>query len=288
MTVATRDFNTPARPAAVVQEHLQSWMDRSVERLDRIWQSQLCWPLSVETGSCDPVYSSRIPDLFSSEVLTHRVELGAQEQTTLLVCPVPLAIALLNGLMGEATDALPDARELTSVEMALYLQLLEHVADSLRKGWPGDRAPAVRPQGRANLSDDELGLLQSEEPYLCFYFQVNGPFGEAVCAWLAPKTVIVEMVLDGILHGEVPEDPNELEKLERVIHAIESRLTVCLGRTQLDLPALRTLSVGDVLVLDQPIDQPLTALVGGTQLFHVWGGRIGDQHAIQIQAKLGD
>ena len=288
MTVATRDFNTPARPGPVVLEHLHNWMERSVQRLDRIWQSQLCWPLSVEMGTCDPVYSSHIPDLFSSEVLTHRVELGAHEQTTLMVCPVPLAIALLNGLIGEPADALPDPRELTSVEMALYQQLLEHVADSFRKGWSGDGAPAIRPQGRANLNDDELGLLQSEEPFLCFNFQVKGPFGEAVWAWLAPKTVLVELVQDVIFQGEVPEDPNELEKLAQVIHAIESKLTVCLGRMQLDLPALRTLSVGDVLVLDQPIDQPLTALVGDTQLFHVWGGRIGDQHAIQIQEKLGD
>ena len=221
-------------------------------------------------------------------MLTHQLVLGSHEQTTLLVCPVPLAIALLNGLMGEVSDSLPDARDLTSVEAALYQQLLEHVADSIRKGWPGDKAPAVRPQGSADLSDNELGLLQSEESYLCFYFQVTGSFGEAVWAWLTPKTVVVEMVLNGILQGEVPENPNELDKLARVIHAIESKLTVCLGRTQLDLPTLRTLSVGDVLVLDQPINQPLTAQVGDTQLFHVWGGRVGGQHAIQIQAKLGD
>ena len=59
-------------------------------------------------------------------------------------------------------------------------------------------------------------------------------------------------------------------------------LRVRLGRAHLSLQQLSTLKPGDVLVLDQPVSEPLVGEIGGVEKFHLWPGRDGQRQAVQV------
>jgi flagellar motor switch protein FliM len=60
--------------------------------------------------------------------------------------------------------------------------------------------------------------------------------------------------------------------------------SVILGTADLSLTQLARLAVGDMVILDQPVAEPLLASVGGDQKFRGWAGRVGNQQAYQIQS----
>jgi flagellar motor switch protein FliM len=64
------------------------------------------------------------------------------------------------------------------------------------------------------------------------------------------------------------------------------QLTVHLGSTKVSLLHLAALQVGDVLLLDQAIDQPLSAALGKKVKFLVWPGARGSRQAIAIHAPV--
>jgi flagellar motor switch protein FliM len=63
-------------------------------------------------------------------------------------------------------------------------------------------------------------------------------------------------------------------------------LTVLLGRTQIPLTTYLELQVGDILVLDQKLENGLAVRVGSKTLFYGSAGLIGTHKAISIDERI--
>ena len=68
---------------------------------------------------------------------------------------------------------------------------------------------------------------------------------------------------------------------QRVLE-IKVPLTVEVGRTSVPVSRLANLAPGDVLVLDQRINEPLPLVVGERVKFHGWLGRNGNRQLFKI------
>ncbi len=64
-------------------------------------------------------------------------------------------------------------------------------------------------------------------------------------------------------------------------------MTVVLGTVELSLADLSRLSVGDVVILDQRVSEPLTAELAGQQKCAGWPGRVGTRQAFEVASFLG-
>ena len=63
-------------------------------------------------------------------------------------------------------------------------------------------------------------------------------------------------------------------------------ISVQLGAARLPLHQLTRLRVGDLVILDQRVHEPLAAFVAGEQKFKGWPGRAGARQAFQIDSSV--
>jgi flagellar motor switch/type III secretory pathway protein FliN len=120
-----------------------------------------------------------------------------------------------------------------------------------------------------------------------------GSTGPRWSRWRAPVQVRIDLgkgcrivaVLSGAaLHPRTPAPRGRLGALDmRSFHALPAHAELLLGRAEIALPDIAALQVGDVIVLDTRIHDPLTLrLQGGAAALHACLGRAGDRRAAQL------
>lgn len=111
--------------------------------------------------------------------------------------------------------------------------------------------------------------------------------------WLAPVQVRIDLgqgcCLVAVLAGAAlcPRAPAPRGGLGRMdasgFHALPARAELLVGRADIPLPEIAALQVGDVIVLDSRIHDPLPLrLPGGAATLHANLGRAGDRRAAQL------
>jgi flagellar motor switch protein FliN/FliY len=89
-----------------------------------------------------------------------------------------------------------------------------------------------------------------------------------------------------------PENRGRVQTLTRqrsIVQRITVALTVELGRAQLTLANLRQLREGQVLILDQPVDEPLSIYANGRRFAYGEVAAIGnDQYGIRFLSLAED
>jgi flagellar motor switch protein FliM len=222
---------------------------------------------------------------FAEASLAYRCMLGEDGPTTLFVFPRPLMLALISSVLGESLDELPEDRELTAVERSLCDHLLEELTRALGEAWPDQVALECRLLG-AEPKPQRTRLFPLTEKMLLSQFAVSDRFGTQEFSWVLPRQAIEEFIQ---VHGSEPQrNPSTSQHLpEAVARGLPAELVVRLGQASLDVAELANLRVGDVVILDQRITDPLIADVSGSPKFLVRPGKSGARRACQIEALAG-
>lgn len=77
------------------------------------------------------------------------------------------------------------------------------------------------------------------------------------------------------------------QHLEPLVCELPVEISVLLGTIDLPFSQLARLRPGDLVILNQSVSEPLTALVAGEKKFQVWPGRVGSRPAFQIKSSIG-
>jgi flagellar motor switch protein FliM len=80
----------------------------------------------------------------------------------------------------------------------------------------------------------------------------------------------------------------DILQLARNVERAGVNLEVELGRTIVSLRDLVTLAVGDVVLFDKPVDEPLMMRVNEREKYHVHPGVNKDRIAVQIASIVED
>jgi flagellar motor switch protein FliM len=125
------------------------------------------------------------------------------------------------------------------------------------------------------------------DPAIAAILDVATPFGDH------PVHLLVHRVgrWDSLVRAEgspKPETPGVREQMESLVREMPVELEIVLGSADLTMHDVAALRAGDVIVLQQKVNQPLDGLVSGTRKFRVWPGAIGPKAAILIDAHARD
>ncbi len=82
--------------------------------------------------------------------------------------------------------------------------------------------------------------------------------------------------------GAKERDPETYAKLTTLVQDVNVSATVILGRTVITLQQLLNLKLGDVITLDQSINEPLTLEVNNEPKMYVQVGRRNKKLAVQV------
>jgi flagellar motor switch protein FliM len=287
MNIQQHQFGKPAKLAEDLDARLVTWFKAATALAPGFWDKVLPMQVTLQlTGSTLATPAAALASL-PSPCVACRVMMES-DSTSLIAFPRPLVLALVAGLLGDSTtDPITD-RELTSVEEDLCSYFLQDVfLAPLREAWPG--------LGGMELDFDQwepypqwTKIFTGVELLIVCKMLIRGPFGEEKVHWLVPQKAIASLSFEEELKeakAQAKDAKHPCPQLEDVVRELPVEITVQLGKADIALDQLANLRVGDLLILNQPISEPLTALVEGEKNLYAWAGRVGSWKAVQLDAE---
>ena len=272
---AAYDFRQPARLAEDVATSVGQWQKRIAsllpEKLSSHVPSLRCDAAPPEVGPPDKVAPPH-------PLLAFRV-LVADAHETILGIHRPLAVTLVTAMLGESPETLCEDRELTLVEQSLFELVVRDLVELLdESGQPlGISVKLIGGERRTQF----IRLFPPNQSISMLKFQLDGDFGGALFCWTWPQGVLEALM-------ESNEPPAASPHLPELAQRMPFEVVVRLGSAHLTVQQLTQLKPGDIVVLDQPVAEPLVADIGGQEKLRVWPGREGHRLAVQVAEVVED
>ena len=105
------------------------------------------------------------------------------------------------------------------------------------------------------------------------------PFGEQELFWIWPEPLAHELFPADLGQVTTPVIKDELQQLAK---RIPLDLSIRLGEVEIDVADLAGIRVGDVIVLDQRVSEPLKCFLCEQLFLEAWPGQQNARRAIQV------
>ncbi|MGM7681692.1 flagellar motor switch protein FliM [Cytobacillus sp. Hm23] len=205
-----------------------------------------------------------------------------------------IAYSMVDRVLGGRGISVNKVDNLTEIETSIMTNLFDKVGENLREAWstieeidPILADFEVNPQFLQMVSPNETVVVIS----------LNTQIGETsgminICfPHVVLEPIIPKLSVHYWMQTEKKErEPEEIEALQKRIKRAVLPVTAELGTSEISIADFLNLDVGDVIQLNQQIDQPLTIKVNETPKFLGQPGKAGNKQAIQVidQVKGGD
>lgn len=276
--VQSYDFRRPGRIRDAVEHWLGTWLTGSCALLPDKWGGLMGFSVEAEPEQV----TTRLPREAAPDtpIVGFRLWLDTHAEPTLLAVPRRLALALVEGLLGGLPEALPDDRELTSLELSLAEMAIQEWCAALNESQPGDDPVHVQ-CGEPDPSPRLVRMYAAHRPLAVVPLRIRGPFGEERIRWILPQDLVEGMC------GEAPAPPSEQAHAELEQRALQLplELVVRLGAVKLGVAELQELRPGDVILLDRRVNEPLPVFVNDEELLRGWAGRVGARQAVKVSQR---
>lgn len=283
MTITAHDFTRPPGLAPELRTRLARWLGRSNSLLGELFGAM---SVSAEFKYDDSSNVSPTESLakWSDKSVGYETRLVGHDSVSLIALPNPLLQDLIARLIGEQQTTLPAERDLTPAESSVADFVVETILKSLNESWQDDHGIELKP-GDPEPNLRRTRLFRPSEPIVVCRSTVKTSLGESYWCWMMTGEYL-SALFNLPVRSTKPEGEVSRKKLEQLILEMQTEIEVRLGGVQLTGPQLARLRVGDVVVLDQRVSDPLQASVRGEPKFLGWAGRVGNRQAFEVESVI--
>src|SRR5579884_2001370 len=284
MSAETYDFRKPGRLPGDFEHRLGAWLRDSCNLAPATWTRTAGFRAEVSLRGLEIGRPADALARMEETALGYQANLEPAAITTLIVLPRSLALLLVTSALGDGSTAPPADRELTMVDEALCEYAVQDLLLApLQEAWAGAEPVRVRLRQREpNLR--RTRILPLDENIVVATFLIQGPFGEQQWHWLVPHQGLLELIAQSVQGPAGSQEAAVRPRLESTVREVPVEVSVQLGHARLPLHQLTRLRVGDLIILNQRVTEPLVALVARAQKLRGWPGRAGSRQAFQITA----
>ncbi len=200
------------------------------------------------------------------------------QHVTLVGFPTVLGIGLVQGILGEVPVETPAERLLTDIESSLLEVVVQILLEALNEAAVSCGVPRCDLSGREQ-APHLIRLFPGADELVMLTIRIGMPYGEQDFFWIWPEPLAAQLF-------PADQGPSRMEvrdELQQVAKRIPMDLSVRLGEAQIDVSELARLSVGDVIVLDQRVSEPLQCFLSNQLFMEGWPGQRSSRRAIQVQ-----
>lgn len=191
-------------------------------------------------------------------------------------------LILMMEILSETITEKPADRELTSIESSLCELFFQHSIATFSEAWPA-KEPLPIDAKAIDWQPNRCRLFQPERELISTGFEIRtscgADAGPARVEWLFAKDDLKKLL--GVTDAAPIAKSNQKIDPENLF-ALQIELTALLGSAELEMDQLLQLSVGDIVKLNQRIEQPLPLLVNDHPTFFAWPGRHGVMQCMQL------
>jgi flagellar motor switch protein FliM len=280
MSSESYDFRRPGRLAGDVQQLFAQWQRAISSVWGMRWSEHLPAPIEPRADGVELVRRDELLARDGERQVTYRVDVANSSCATVVQMSSRALLGMVSGMLGEPIEELPEHRGLTDIEKTLIDLLISEFVVALNSSQTGAQALEFVDGGRQRIKDLRHEFPDAEEAVaLKFIFETS--FGPQSLTWVlsgATVSAILDRMHPPGSHAEQVTSPDLLENVQ----AIPVQLVVRLGLARVQVAELADMRVGDVLLLNQRLTEPLQAEVSGKVTFVGWPGRVGNRQAFQI------
>lgn len=197
-----------------------------------------------------------------------------------------IAYSMLDRLLGGKGVAINKVDNLTEIETRIMSQLFQRTLESFTEAWssivemdPMMEDLEVNPQFLQMVSPNETVVVISLSTTIG---ETSGMIN--ICL---PHVVLEEILPKLSVHywmqtKKKQRKPGEIENLEYTVQLAPLDIQAELGRSEISIHEFLHLGIGDVIELNQSINEPLYVNVGGETKYKAQPGKLKNQVAVQI------
>lgn len=280
------DFHSPRRPAKIEWRALAKWHQSICLLTTEAWNGLMPNEIAMKAGSLKPA-NSRTAILDSpDEAYGAHFLVGPGRYPALVVFPTRQLHALLADVLNIPGEEWPEVKPFTRAELSILELLLQQLAAAISDGIPGAEAT---PCEYVELFEkpERTRLFAHVDEVFSSVIEVTSRFGEEQLLWLLPKKETEDLLEDTQCPEDIEERPVN-PKLIPLTHKVPTEIMVRLGNCRLTMSQISNLTTGDVLVLDQSINRPLTGYVAGEKKWVGKPVRVGPRQGYEVVEVLSD
>mgnify|MGYP001356934116 CR=1 FL=1 len=197
-----------------------------------------------------------------------------------------IAYAMLDRMLGGKGGSDEQIDSLTEIDTLIMTQLFDKAIVNMQEAWSSivDIHPVLEdleenPQFLQMVSPNETVVVVSLNTQIG---EVSGMIN--ICI---PHIVLEPIIPKLSVHywmetGTKERDPETYETISKHIKDVEVEVNAVLGQATMTIEQFLHLSQGDVIALDQPIDEPLTLFINKRPKMLVQPGTINHKIAVQV------
>lgn len=197
-----------------------------------------------------------------------------------------IAYAMMDRILGGQGESVNKIENLTEIESRIMKQIFYKALDTFREAWQSvvdfeiaNHQMEVNPQFLQMVSPNETVVVISLNTNVG---EISGMMN--ICL---PHVVLEPIIQKLSIHYWMQEKkkerkPEELERLKGKLRDTPLLLKAELGESEISVQEFLQLDLGDVIELNQGIDQPLVVKAGNIPKFFVQPGKKGRRMAVQV------
>ncbi|GIW78405.1 MAG: hypothetical protein KatS3mg105_0212 [Gemmatales bacterium] len=268
--------------ASDMEQRLVAWWNSACELAPKKWQKLASTPFETAfNGFSNQRAGDILADLEETD-LGYRVTLnGTEGKHCLLVLTRPLAIRLVALVTGGSLEEELLDRDLTVIEEAVADYVTQQLfLPSLQESWR-ETAPLELGHPAREANPKWSKVFAADEKVVVGTFVAKIGAFESSWKWILPQDELLKLVANEPM-AQVANNADVLARLKALVNGIRVEIVVQLGSVQVPVAQLSRLRPGDLIMLDQSINEPITAQIAGIKKFEGWPGRVGQRQAFRI------
>ena len=273
------DFASSARVERPLWLAFHHWLEKFAELFTEQWSSLspteiTAVPLPIDAEQFEVLQSRLDKPAFGTQV-------AYKDDSTqgMFVIDRGDLLMLLMDILGDSSGEAND-RVLTTVETSLCGLIFEQTAAVLGQSWPEQESlnykigePDDQPNRNRSMAPDELLLtsglsIQIGESKIQLRVML---VKEQACRMLGVDTQAAALNPDNKISPET-------------IAEVTVQVSAGLGESELGMSDLVSITVGDIIVFNQPVVEPLIVYANNQPVFRAWPGRVEQQQVVSIQS----
>lgn len=225
--------------------------------------------------------------------LFHLINMVPLPSQMIITLSPNISYMILEQRLGGKIEGTYEDHTLTEIDQSLLRGMVEHMLGDIKAAWSKmvTLDPALD-DSTTNTNWVHMMLGNERVMLMTMEMVIQGVVGTMNFFIPFPTLKPIASVLNPHIwiagRKEAHEDHVSRESTLAHLSKLGLPVVVTLGETELALKDLINLGMGDVIRLDNPVDQPVTVLVGAKKQFLGQIGKSGKRLAIQIKGVISD
>lgn len=281
-SIASVDFSAPRRLTGTASRAVTAWQSTACTLLRENWQGLLGSGVELRPERIDSCVASKAIRVLPDPGYAARLSVGPTAFTAFAVFSCRLVQVLVADMLGTLGTEWPAERPLSPAELSMVELLFGEVARSVGHGWP-EVTPLDCQLESVIFRPLRSRVFSPDETLIRTLVSVRTPLGDEEVTLLFPESGLMSIGISGQLETDTSTQ-QPAPQLRQLAERIPVTMVVELGNATLSLADMNRLSIGDVLVLDQPVSTPMAASIEGRLQWLGQPCRLGQRQGFRILA----